>query len=91
MRRDEWLCEEVRRVYDEHFEVYGVRKVWPQLRREGVAVARCRPAPESHRGVARLMRRMGLQGAVRVATAVRDVDAYIEQPCASGEPALVFG
>ncbi len=39
--RDEWLCGEIRRVYAEHFGVYGVRKVWRQLRREGVAVARC--------------------------------------------------
>ena len=45
------------RVYDKHFGVYGVRKVWRQLRREGVTVARCT--------VARLMRRLGLQGAVR--------------------------
>ena len=44
-------------MYDEHFGVYGVRKVWCQLRREGVAVARCTAA--------RLMRRLGLQGAVR--------------------------
>ena len=44
-------------MYDEHFGVYRVRKVWRQLRREGVAVARCT--------VARLMRRLGLQGAVR--------------------------
>ena len=44
-------------MYDEHFEVYGVRKVWRQLRREGESVARCT--------VSRLMRRMGLQGAVR--------------------------
>ena len=65
VRRDGWLSGEIRRVYVEHFEVYGVRKVWRRLRREGVAVARCTPAPESHRGVARLMRRMGLQGAVR--------------------------
>ena len=57
VRRDEWLCGEIRRVYDKHFAVYGVRKVWRQLRREGVAVARCT--------VARLMRRLGLQGAVR--------------------------
>ena len=41
VRRDGWLCGEIRRVYDEHFGVYGVRKVWRQLRREGVAVARC--------------------------------------------------
>ena len=57
VRRDGWLSGEIRRVYAEPFEVYGVRKVWRQLRREGVAVARCT--------VARLMRRMGLQGAVR--------------------------
>ena len=65
VRRDGWLSGEIRRVYDEHFAVYGVRKVWRQLRGEGVAVARCTPAPESHRGVARRMRRLGLQGAVR--------------------------
>ena len=65
VRRDGWLCGEIRRMHAEHFGVYGVRKVWRQLRREGVAVARCTPAPESHRGVARLMRRLGLQGAVR--------------------------
>ena len=32
---------EIRRVYDEHFGVYGARKVWRQLHREGIAVARC--------------------------------------------------
>ena len=57
VRRDGWLSREIRWVYTEHFEMYGVRKIWCQLRREGVAVARCT--------VARLMRRMGLQGAVR--------------------------
>ena len=57
VRRDGWLCGEIRRVYAEPFGVYGVRKVWRQLRREGVAVARCT--------VARLTRRLGLQGAVR--------------------------
>ena len=57
VRRDGWLCGEIRRVDAEHFGVYGVRKVWRQLRREGVTVARCT--------VARLMRRLGLQGAVR--------------------------
>ena len=65
VRRDGWRCGEIRRVYDEHFGVYGVRKVWRQLRREGGSVARCTPAPEPHRGVARRMRRLGLQGAVR--------------------------
>ena len=56
-RRDEGLCEHVRRVWQENREVYGVRKVWKQLKREGQAVARCT--------VARLMRRLGLAGAVR--------------------------
>jgi putative transposase len=36
-RRDERLCEHVRRVWRENREVYGVRKVWQQLRREGRA------------------------------------------------------
>ena len=56
-RHDAELCEHIQRVWEENFKVYGVRKVWRQLRREGVAVARCT--------VARLMRRMGLQGVVR--------------------------
>src|SRR5258708_12858939 len=49
-RRDERLCEHIGRVWRENREVYGVRKVWKQLRREGQAVARCT--------VARLMRRL---------------------------------
>jgi transposase InsO family protein len=56
-RRDEELRDEIRRVWTENFQVYGVRKVWKQLRREKKRVARCT--------VARLMRQMGLQGAVR--------------------------
>src|SRR5215216_3270253 len=56
-KRDAALKTEIRRVFDENFRVYGVRKVWRQLAREGIAVARCT--------VARLMRAMGLQGAVR--------------------------
>src|SRR4051812_15521149 len=40
-RRDAALMIEIRRVYEENFCVYGVRKVWRQLRREGTAVARC--------------------------------------------------
>jgi transposase InsO family protein len=56
-KRDERLKGEVQRVFDENFRVYGARKVWRQLGREGIAVARCT--------VARLMRAMGLQGAVR--------------------------
>jgi len=56
-RRDEALKVEVRRVFEENFRVYGVRKVWRQLQREGIDVARCT--------VERLMRRMGLQGVIR--------------------------
>jgi hypothetical protein len=56
-RRDEVLRSEIRRVWEGNFRVYGVRKVWRQLRREGIAVARCT--------IARLMRQMGLSGAVR--------------------------
>jgi putative transposase len=57
VRRDERLSEDVHRVWRENREVYGVRKVWNQVKREGQAVARCT--------VARLMRRLGLAGAVR--------------------------
>ena len=48
---------EIRRVHAANFGVYGARKVWRQLGREGIAVARCT--------VERLMREMGLRGAVR--------------------------
>jgi transposase InsO family protein len=56
-KRDAELCPEIRRVWEENFQVYGVRKVWRQLNREGIAVARCT--------VARLMGEMRLAGAVR--------------------------
>jgi len=56
-RRDDWLSEHIRRVWRDNREVYGVRKVWKQLTREGQAVARCT--------VARLMRRLGLAGVAR--------------------------
>jgi transposase InsO family protein len=56
-RRDDVLVGEVERVWQENMQVYGVRKVWRQLRREGFEVARCT--------VGRLMRRSGLSGVVR--------------------------
>jgi putative transposase len=56
-RRDAELAAEIARVHTENFGVYGARKVWLQLNREGVQVARCT--------VERLMRRDGLVGAVR--------------------------
>ena len=57
VRRDAELCTSIQRVWGENFRVYGARKVWRQLRREGVTVARCT--------VERLMGRMGLHGVVR--------------------------
>ena len=57
VRRDAMLSDEIQRVWDDNFQVYGARKVWRQLGREGQQVARCT--------VERLMRQMGLQGATR--------------------------
>ena len=44
-RRDAELCREIRRVFAANFGVYGVRKVWRQLQREGIEVARCTGRP----------------------------------------------
>jgi len=55
--RDEALKPEVQRVWDENFRVYGAHKVWTQLNREGLRVARCT--------VERLMKALGLRGVVR--------------------------
>ena len=55
--RDEQLKPEIVRVYEENFGVYGAQKIWAQLNREGIRVARCT--------VERLMSDLGLQGAVR--------------------------
>ena len=57
-QRDEWLKEQVMRVWEDRKKgrrVYGARKVWLQLRREGTGVARCT--------VERLMRELGIAGA----------------------------
>ena len=65
--RDLALKPEILRVFSENFAVYGVRKVWRQMKREGFDIARCT--------VARLMREMGLQGVIRgkpVKTTVSD-------------------
>lgn len=56
-KTDESLREAIRRVWEDNFRVYGARKVWRQLRREGCNVARCT--------IERLMREMGLQGVRR--------------------------
>jgi transposase InsO family protein len=66
-QRDRTLKPEIARVFAENFEVYGARKVWRQLGREGVPIARCT--------VERLMSDMGLQGVIRgkpVRTTIQD-------------------
>lgn len=71
-RRDGELRPEIKRVFDDNFGVYGVRKVWHQMRREGFDVARCT--------VARLMKEMGIEGVIRgkkVKTTIPDKSA----PC----------
>ncbi len=71
-RRDVLLCQHIRRVWEENFRVYGARKIWRQLLREGFRIARCT--------VERLMRRLDLQGVRRgksIRTTVRDESA----PC----------
>ena len=71
-RRDAGLAETIRRVFTENFSVYGARKVWRQLRREGKDVARCT--------VERLMRGLGLQGVVR-GKSVRTTISDRNSPC----------
>ena len=77
-QQDTAVMEQIRRVHETNFGVYGVRKIWRQLGRDGVAVARCT--------VERLMRRMGLKGAVRgkeVRTTIAEGHAL---PDGQGEP-----
>jgi transposase InsO family protein len=57
LQRDRTLMPQIQRIHDENFSVYGARKVWRQLGREDIAVARCT--------VERLMRALGLEGVVR--------------------------
>ncbi len=85
-KNDEYLSVEIRRVWEENFQVYGVRKVWRQLGREGLEVARCT--------VERLMRDMGLHGVVRGKkhrTTIPDEQAarpldLVERDFKAGEP-----
>jgi putative transposase len=82
--RDETLKSEITRIWNEHRRVYGADKVWAQLRREGVQVARCT--------VERLMRDLGIRGVVRGKivrttfpdqTATRPADLVDRQFCAA--------
>ena len=70
---DAELKSDIERVWEENYRVYGVRKIWHQLKREGQEVARCT--------VARLMRDLGLQGVVRGRSVKTTVpDGLLERP-----------
>ena len=71
-KRDEALMIEIDQVWQQNFRVYGADKVWHQLRREGIEVARCT--------VERLMRQLGIAGAVRGKT-VRTTISDSSAPC----------
>jgi putative transposase len=70
-QRDAALTPEIQRVHAENFGVYGAEKVWRQLRREGVAAPRCQ--------VERLMKAVGLRGAVRGAKTWTTVPASVAE------------
>ena len=71
-RRDDFLIPHIQRVWHANFQVYGADKVWRQLQREGVEVARCT--------VERLMRRLGLRGVMR-GKVVRTTFGDATAPC----------
>ena len=81
-RRDGQLREEIRRVWEENFRVYGVRKVWRQLHREGIVAARCT--------VARLMRELGLRGVVRGGRRVKTTTPVATLACRADRVHRVF-
>src|SRR5690606_4017005 len=92
-KRDLALKPEIERVFAENFEVYGARKVWRQMLREGFGVARCT--------VERLMADLGLYGVIRgksIRTTVQDKAAPCPRdhvnrglPCSGTEQALAVG
>ena len=71
-RRDDEIMEQITRVHEASFGLYGTRKVWHQLRREGIKVAKCT--------VERLMRAMGLAGIRRGKTCITTV-SNPKTPC----------
>ena len=80
-QRDAELRPEIKRVWDENYQVYGVRKAWRQLKREGFTLARCT--------VDRLMKQIGIRGAVRgkvIETTVPDTSA----PCPRDKVNRIF-
>lgn len=82
--RDEVLAPQIQRVWQANMQVYGADKIWRQLAREGVTVARCT--------VERLMQRLGLRGAMR-GKVVRTTISDSKAPCPldSGQPAVQGG
>lgn len=72
VQRDEARMRHIQRIWDAHRQVYGANKVWRQLHREGIPVARCT--------VERLMRRLGLRGVQR-GQAVRTTVPNLAAPC----------
>ena len=71
-QRDDEIREQIKRVHDTSFGLYGARKVWHQMRREGIKVAKCT--------VERLMRVMGLAGVRRGKTTITTV-SNPKAPC----------
>lgn len=61
--KDELLTQKITKVYDDNYKVYGAKKIWYQLKREGTKVARCT--------IERLMRELSIQGARRGKTKIR--------------------
>ena len=80
-QRDDALILHIQRVWHANMQVYGADKVWKQLNREGIAIARCT--------VERLMRRQGLQG-VRRGKVVRTTDSDARAPCPLDRVKRVF-
>jgi len=90
-QQDELYKSHIRRVWEENHEVYGARKIWRQLHREGFEIARCTTE--------RLMRAMGLRGVTR-GRAIKPHDYLLEQrfqahgsrpagiPCGAAKPTL---
>jgi len=80
-RQDEQLIPDIQRVWHANWQVYGADKVWLQMNREGVRIARCT--------VERLMRRLGLQGARR-GKKVRTTTPDAAAPCPMDRVKRVF-
>jgi transposase InsO family protein len=82
--RDAERKAQISRIHADHLSVYGVRRVWRQLHREGIPVARCT--------VARLMRELGLQGApAREEDTTRRLRPTTQHPVCRGLPSCSNG